>query len=422
MPTAFAVVRQIYRDETGRELEKDFLYVTEEPFESRFFYQKHKAWLADGAEVIIKIIKPESETRFATDAEFLPMLAPVFTRFMGENAFAQSVEDFRRVTERQFDLKYEARDLALVNQDNGQFSMLWVPRIYKEFATEKFLTAEHLNGTSGAEFYKSGAGAENAGIHSFAANQTARLICSAWLQQTLYGQIFPIVAEASNVILTDDKRIAFTDCSFATLPPETQLNLRRYLSAAAMEQAEAAAGFWLRELSETRKSDEHKLRQQIKQIVLFRDSDWYRQGMHSQMLNLLLMQWRLATDNGFVPQPALPSFYRGLFSIASLAERLAPDGNSLVEGLEDARLLANVTDFRKMLSFQQIAADAEKYGSMMFELPHRFDEILRGEENLPTIPAAATEAQPDKFNNGGYGIYVTGGCHRAVEAAAYGSL
>ena len=254
----------------------------------------------------------------------------------------------------------------------------------KNFPPKNFSRLNELSGTSAAEFYKSGAGAENAGIHSFAANQTARLICSVWLQQTLYGQIFPIVAEASNVILTDDKRIAFTDCSFATLPPETQLNLRRYLSAAAMEQAEAAADFWLRELSETRKSDEHKLRQQIKQIVLFRDSDWYRQGMHSQMLNLLLMQWRLATENGFVPQPALPSFYRGLFSIASLAERLAPDGNSLVEGLEDARLLANVTDFRKMLSFQRLAADAEKYGSMMFELPHRFDEILRGEENLPT--------------------------------------
>lgn len=380
-PLTFTAVRQIYSDETSRELEEDFLYVTEEPFETRFFYQKHKAWLPDDAQVIVKIVNSESENRFATDEEFLQMLAPAFTRFMSEKIFTQSVEDFRRITARQFDLEREAQDLILANHDNTEFSMLCVPRIHKEFSGGKVLTLEQLSGTSLADLLADGAAA-GVGGHSPEANETARLLCSVWLQQTLYGQTFPIVAEAANVILTNDKRIAFTDCSMATLQPETQLNLRRYLSAAAKEQTDRAADFWFRELSVGGKSDENKLRQQLRQIVLFRDSDWYRQGRRGQTLNLLLMQWRTATENGFVPQPHLPAFYRGLFNVVSLAERLAPDGNPLIEGLEDARLLANVADFKKMLSVEQMVADAGKYGSLMFELPHQFDEILRGEEPL----------------------------------------
>ncbi len=378
-PLSFAAVRRIYQNEIGREPEDDFLYVADEPFETRFFYQKHKAWLPDESGAVVKIINPESEKLFAEDAQLLSLLAPAFTRFMSEKAFTRAVEDFRRTTALQMDLKNEARELALLKDTGSQFSMLYVPQIYNRLSAAKVLTVEKPDGTNLADLLTVIQSEDNT-AHSFAAAETARSICAVWLQQTLYGTSFPVVTEAANVILTNDKRIAFTDCAFAVIEPETQLNLRRYMAAAAMDQDENAADLWIRELNDSGKSGETRLRQHLRQIVIFRDSDWYRSGMRGQMLNLLLMQWRAATKNGFTPQPALPSFYRGLFGAAYLAERLAPGGKSLIEGLEDARLLANLADFRKMLSVERLFTDADKYGSMMFELPYRFDELLRGED------------------------------------------
>lgn len=392
-PLSFASFRVIYNHEIGREPEADFLYVADAPFETQFFYQKFKAWLPDESAVAVKLVNPESERLFAEDAEILSLLAPAFTRFMSEKAFARAVEDFRRTTALQLDLKNEARELGSLEVTGAQFSLLYAPKIYGSLSTAKILTVEQPDGISLADLLKDIQTGENP-AHSYIAAETARSVCAVWLQQTLYGSSFPVVTDAANVILTDDKRIAFTDCAFAVIEPETQLNLRRYLKAAAMDQADTAADFWIGELNDSGKTGESRLRQHLRQIVIFRDSDWYRLGMRGQMLNFLLTQWRAATESGFTPKPALPSFYRGLFGTAMLAERLAPEGKSLIEGLEDARLLANLADFRKMLSVERLFTDANNYGSMMVELPHRFDEFLRGENSVEV-----TKPKPSRTNS-----------------------
>lgn len=378
-PTPYPAVWERFLTDTGRQPNEAFLYFAEEPFESRLLSQKHKARLPDGTQVTVKTIKPESEACFAQDEEFLILLAPVLKGLLSEHAFARAVEDFRQTLRRQFDLKHQALGFALLTADSKRLSMLRVPQIYKDLSGEKVITVEHLSGTRLADF----PAAENTGRPSFERDELARLLYTAWLQQTLYGQVFPVVSDAGDIVVSEDKRIAFTDGLFVILPPETQENLRRYLSAAVSEQSELAVDFWLRELVGDERSEEKRLRQQLRQIVVFRDSDWFRGGRRGRILNLLVTQWRLAAGCGFTPRAELPSFYRGLFSLGSLSDRLAPDGDSLVEGLEDARLLGNLEYFREMASVEYLGANADKYAALFFELPRRFDELLQAEKNEP---------------------------------------
>lgn len=371
---SFSDVREIFINETARPPENEFLYLAEEPFEIQNFFQKHRAFLPDETEAVVKITNPEAEKNFLAEAEYLNLLASSFTRFMSQEHFSQAVEDFRRETVRQFDLRNEARDITPVKDNDFRFSTLRTPRVFSELSAAKVLTVERLKGTKFSDLLN------DKNKNSSDANEAARLLCSVWFEQALYGESFPVVTGAENVILTDDKRIAFTDCAFSKLEPETQFNLRRYLTAALTEQIDRAADFWLKEFAAYRKADELNLRRHLRQIVVFRDSDWYQIGLHGEMLDLLILQWRAATENGFKPMSDLPSFYRGFFGAAGCSERLAPNGSSLIEGLEDARLLANLSDFGNLLSVQRLASDAGKYGSVMYDLPGRIDEFLRNDQ------------------------------------------
>jgi predicted unusual protein kinase regulating ubiquinone biosynthesis (AarF/ABC1/UbiB family) len=363
-PTSFDEVREMFFAQTGRDIEDAFLYFDEEPFESRLLYQKHKAWLHDGTQVTVKVIKPETETQFVVDEEFLDSFAPAFTRqLMSAESFAEATEDFRRMTRQQFDLKQQAQNFSLMAQDAMRLGMLCVPRIYKELSSEKFLTTEHLQGVSLDNFFAD------------EAKETARLLCTAWLHQTLYGQTFPIVSDAAHVIVLEDKRIAFADASFASVRTQTQMNLRRYLWAAALDQPDRAADFLLEEFNPS--EEDRKFRGQLRQIVVFRDSDWNQKETSEQLLNLLVTQWRVACECGLQPRSHLPSFYRGLFTIAKMAQRIAPDSDVLVEGLEDARLLANLSPFQEMMDIKHFGANVDKYGALLMELPHQFDEMMR---------------------------------------------
>lgn len=363
-PASFDEVREMFFAQTRREIDDAFLYFDEEPFESRLLYQKHKAWLHDGTQVTVKVVKPEIEMRFAVDEEFLDSFVPAFTaKLTSAQSFTEAAEDFRRTTRQQFDLKQQAQNYALMSQDVESVGMLSVPRIYKELSSEKFLTMEYLRGVSLDNFL-----AEEV-------KESARLLCTAWLHQTLYGQTFPIVTDAANVIVMENNQIAFTDASFASLGTQTQMNLRRYLWSAALDQPDRAADFLLEEFNSSK--EERKFRQQLRQIVIFRDSEWNLKEINGQLLNLLITQWRVACECGLQPRSHLPSFYRGLFNIAKMAGRIAPDGDVLVEGLEDARLLANLSPFQEMMDIKHFGANADKFGALMLELPHQFDEILR---------------------------------------------
>ena len=88
------------------------------------------------------------------------------------------------------------------------------------------------------------------------------------------------------------------------------------------------------------------------------------------------MHWRSAAECGYVPQPHLPSFYRGLFAITSIAQQLAPESDPLLEGLQDARLLAGLAQVQEVMGLQQFGDQMDKYAAMMVGLPQRLDEML----------------------------------------------
>ena len=375
-------VQTVFGQETGCPPEDTFSAFEEEPFESRLFYQAHAARLLDGAPVVIKIIHPETEEQIPCDIELLSLMRDALAiGGMTDSCIKSVMADFRHTLRQQIDFIHEAKALAALAQDAEEFDMLRAPAVQRDLSTAKVLVVEQLDGTSLADviaFFNRPQGAGGIGRYSgIDRSELARLLAAAWLRQSLLGHTFPVEPRPENIRLLPDKRISFTGGVFSSLPPEPQQNLWDYLIAVSTEHPDRACSYLLKEIrKEGAAVSDNELRQRFRQIVPFRDGIWKGVGGDADLSEYLFVQWRLANECGYLPQAHLPSFFRGLFTTAEVARRLAPDYAAVTEALRDVRMIANLTELREMMSLRQLGDQLDRYAVMMTELPQRLDEAL----------------------------------------------
>jgi ubiquinone biosynthesis protein len=351
-----ADVRQSVRCEIGCAPEDVFLSFETEPFESCVLHQSHRASLQNGMPVVVKLIRAEVAAQLRCDIELLELLEKRGVVDKG------AVRDFRAVLLQQMDLTHESRALETLRRDTEDLEMVRVPEVLRDLSTTSMLTIEHLPCDPER-------GLDREGV--------ARLLCSAWLRQALMGHIFPVEPSLQNVALISNKQIAFTGGVFASLPGESQSNLWDYLIASAGDSPDHACSRLLREVrSDGPLGADEDLRHRFRQVVPFRDSGWYNDDNLNRLIEHLVVHWQSATECGYVPQSHLPSFYRGLFTIARVAQQLSPKTDPLLEGLQEARLLESVARMREMLSFQHLGDQIDRYTALVMAMPQRIDQAL----------------------------------------------
>lgn len=383
-PLPAAAAHDLLRDGLGLAPSEAFAEFEGEAFESRLLYQTHRARLRDGTPVMVKLVRPDAERQFLRDVELLDLLegAADGAEFGGAS-FKGAAADFASALGSRLDLTHEAKALAALACDAEGCDGLAVQAAERGLCSAKVLTAGELSGSrlDGAEF-SSGLQGEAARAGRDPLNVSdrpalARLLCSVWLRQALLGHTFPAEPLPSNVLVTDGGQIAFTGGLFAGLHTEAQTNLWQYLIAAAAENPDHACSGLLGELRREGGTDAGEdLRHRFRQVVPFRDTGWYQDDDTSRLADYLVVHWRSAAECGYVPLPHLPAFYRGLFTIATVARQLSPETDPLLEGLQDARLQESLARVREMFSLRQLGDQSDRYASMMMGLPGRLDEML----------------------------------------------
>lgn len=384
-PAPPATVRDLFRREIGYAPEEAFPTFEEKPFESRLLFQSHRARLPDGLPVVVKVIRPETEQRFLRDVELLYLLEGAMACMVPDGAsFRSAVADFAATLGQQMDFTHESKALETLARDAEEFGSLRVPAVSRGLCARRVMVVEELTvyrldevEVSRAERKENSRGTWRDLPNIFDRTSLARLLCSVWLRQALFGHAFPVEPRPANVVALSDGQVAFTGGTFASLPTEAQSNIWNYLMAAAAENPDRACACLLREVRRGGAPDgEEDLRHRFRQVVPFRDSEWYRDDDVNHLVEHLVVHWRAAAECGYVPQPHLPSFYRGLFAITGTAQQLAPEGDPLLEGLQDARLLEGLAQARGMMSPRQLGDQVDRYAAMMMGLPQRFDEML----------------------------------------------
>jgi ubiquinone biosynthesis protein len=356
-------VAQLIENELGCVLEEVFLSFESEPFESSLLHQLHHAvLLQNGMPVVIKFVRPGTAAQLLCDLELLELIETIIEGPSRGAVYKSAVADFATTVRQQMDLTNEAKALETLQRDAENLEMLRVPAVMRDLCGASLLTIERVPGRPAETLDRQG---------------VARLLCSAWLRQALMGHTFPVEPHRANVVLISDKQIAFTGGVFSNLPSEAQSNLWNYLIASGGDNPDHACACLLKELrSDGPAGADEDLRHRFRQVVPFRDSDWYSGDDTNHLIEHLVVHWQAASDCGYLPQPHLPSFCRGLFAIARVAQQLSPETDPLLEGLQEARLLESVARMREMFSLERLGDHADRYAALLMAMPQRFDQAL----------------------------------------------
>jgi ubiquinone biosynthesis protein len=374
-------VLNLIRHELGGapgEVYRDF---EERPFVSGLFDQQHRAWLHDGQPVTVRLVHPEAEELLHCDLKLLHLLQPAFIRDeLSSFQIQRAIDDFGLLLQQRVDLAAPGRALSRLARDMEVFGILRVPFVHEELTTSKVLTIERLPGQNLEQILArdpaTGTNLKGIGEEEERYDLAHRL-CLAWLRQAFLGTLFPAEPTPANITVLPNGQIAFTDGAFADLPADAKANLWEYLVAVVMEMPDRACSLLLKEMENGRGPvGEDDLRQRFRQLVPFRDSEWDYGSDNNNLAEYLFLHWRLTSRSGHVTRAHLPSFYRGLFMISTISQRLAPNRDALRDSLQNVRVLAGAERFREMLSIREFGNQMDKYLAVLPDLPQTFDDAM----------------------------------------------
>jgi len=390
-------VRNLVEQELGNTLEETYLSFEAEPFESCLLFQAHRARLRNNQRVVVEVIHPELVSGLELDAQLLDLVPDSLGRDEWVDVPLQdAVTDFRATLQRQIDLRHQAEALRTLGVGMGNQDDLEAPLVYRDLSTSMVLTRQRLPGKTLRELLPDPEELADSEVEA-GREEVASKLLMVWLRQVFGGRPFPIDSLPGNTATLPDGRIAFTGGLFSSLDEDAKTNMWDYLVAVAEQNPDRSCNILIKEMAQDAQSyDEDGLRIRFRQIVPFRDGGWSRERDSDSMAEHMFLHWGAMRDHGYRPSPDLQRFFRGLFSIADLARRLAPERDVLRESLMELRLDQGLARLRQRIEPRQWGDLLMQNASIMVALPYQLDQALtraaEGDSRLRN-PASETHSQ-----------------------------
>jgi ubiquinone biosynthesis protein len=195
-------VVRVMEEELGVPWEDVFDSIDPVPMAAGTIAQVHKATLADGERVVVKVQRPTARQDILQDLGLLEVFAE---KTAGRSAFRQVidlptiVEHLSASLRRELDFRQEAANLQRMHKVLEPFSRLDVPGVYTEFSTDRLLVMEEVQG-----------GAVRDAPEGPARKEAARQLLESYYQQILADGFFHADPHPGNMLWWNDK-IYFLD-------------------------------------------------------------------------------------------------------------------------------------------------------------------------------------------------------------------
>jgi predicted unusual protein kinase regulating ubiquinone biosynthesis (AarF/ABC1/UbiB family) len=145
-PMHFAMVREVFLDEFGREPEEVFASFDRQAFAAASLGQVHRARLHTGEEVAVKIQYPGIARTIKADLANLRLLLQPLCLTIDWQDLLAKLADIERMLLMETDYGQEARFGKLARSVFTAADRVVVPHIYDEYSTARVLTTEYLHG------------------------------------------------------------------------------------------------------------------------------------------------------------------------------------------------------------------------------------------------------------------------------------
>ncbi len=111
--------------------------------------QVHAARLHEGAEVVVKVLRPGIEPVIERDLQLLYVLARLAVRYSPEARRLRPVEvvdEFRKTLRDELDLRVEAANASRLRANFAESKLLYVPKVYWDLTRREVMVMERIHG------------------------------------------------------------------------------------------------------------------------------------------------------------------------------------------------------------------------------------------------------------------------------------
>jgi ubiquinone biosynthesis protein len=196
-PLSEAEVVAVMERELGVPWEDVFASIEPDPLAAGTIAQVHRAVLASGDRVVVKVQRPNAEREIASDLGLLDRFGakaaerPVFRQLVDVPAIIQHLSTSLR---QELDFRNEAANVERMRSVLAPFQRLDVPRVYEELSTGALLVMEEIQGVPVLE-----------APEGEARTQAARQLLEAYYQQVFNEGFFHADPHPGNLLWWNDK-------------------------------------------------------------------------------------------------------------------------------------------------------------------------------------------------------------------------
>jgi ubiquinone biosynthesis protein len=242
------IIQEIERG-LGQPVADAFASFEAQPIATASLAQVHGAVLADGDEVVVKVLKPGIGERVRIDLRFLRLSARVLDLLPVLRGLDVSglIDDLCRTAIDELDLGREAMYTAYLHEQMSADPIAhYAPRVYRQLSSRNVLTLERVRGVTVREMLTATTNGNSSMLEVWAARgitpqRTAVILLRSVLEQTMRYRSFNADPHPSNLIVSDGGTLNWVDFGAVGWLDERQWELQlRLREAIAHEQIHMA--------------------------------------------------------------------------------------------------------------------------------------------------------------------------------------
>ena len=323
-----------YEESYGRPVGEVFKKVEKVPLGSASIAQVHRAVLAAGGEVVVKVQREGIYSTMKRDIGLLHRAVKFVPNVIvkGTVDLDDVLDELWKVTQEEMDFQAEASNMEEFARLNEDVRFVAVPRLYREYTTERVLVMEYIRGCDITD-------KKSLEALGYDLNEIGEKLIDNWIRQVMVDGFFHADPHPGNILIRDGKIVWIDMGLMGRLTEHDRSAIQIAIEGIAeddngkIEDAVLSIGKF------SGKTDKQKLHTGISSLM----RSYGRKGLGDiNIVSFLGDMMDVMKQNGVQMPHGLTLLARGLNNIEGVLSQVSPDVNMVK--IAQARLRQEVFD------------------------------------------------------------------------------